>query len=106
MVASTLPSGGGRAAIAARYSHHTRFPKRRHRDLVVGLNRSMSHDTPKKDSLTDHYGHSTDIPEGSGQMIPTNRTHLPADSLAQHYQAKPRLTCGRERGERDAGGPK
>jgi len=37
MVASTLPSGGGRAAIAARYSHHTRFPKRRHRDLVVGL---------------------------------------------------------------------
>jgi hypothetical protein len=37
MVASILPNGGRRAAIAARYSDHTRFAKRRHRDLVVGL---------------------------------------------------------------------
>jgi len=83
MVASTLPSGGGRAAIAARYSHHTRFAKRRHRDLVVGLNRN-ARSTPKRDSLTDHYGHSNDIPEGSGQMIPTNITRLPVVSALRN----------------------
>jgi len=45
MVASTLPSGGQRAATAALYSDHTRFAKRRHRDLVVGLKNFVCSDS-------------------------------------------------------------
>jgi hypothetical protein len=37
MVASILPNGGRRGAIAARNYEQNPFAKRRHRDLVVGL---------------------------------------------------------------------